>query len=332
MDHAKEPTMKNTVQASTAIPHVSRRQMLRRSLGLAGAASLAASGAILGRAAESRKSSSASGLKISVAQWCYEATPEKWTLEKTCQVARELGCQSVELVDPPQYPILKKYGLTCALAQINTNPDPPFVKGFNNPDHWPKIMAATREAIDAAAAFGAPNLICFTGFAAKNPADPASPRLSREAGLANCVAGLKQVVGQAEKKGVTLCLEMLNTRDDSHPMKGHPGYQGDSLSFCMDVIKQVGSPRLKLLFDIYHVQVMEGDVIRHLRQLKDYLGHVHAAGNPGRGELDDQQEINFRPIMRTLKELNYQGYVGLEFIPTRNPYQSLRQAVAVCRG
>jgi hydroxypyruvate isomerase len=113
-------------------------------------------------------------------------------------------------------------------------------------------------------------------------------------------------------------------------MKGHPGYQGNHTEYCIDIIRRVGSPSLKLLFDIYHVQIMDGDIIRRIRQHKDHIGHVHAAGNPGRGELDDRQEINFKPIMQALVDAGYQGYVGLEFIPTGDPLQSLRQAVAAC--
>jgi hydroxypyruvate isomerase len=113
-------------------------------------------------------------------------------------------------------------------------------------------------------------------------------------------------------------------------MKGHPGYQGDHTDYCIDMIKRVGSERLKLLFDVYHVQIMDGDVITRIRQYKDYIGHVHTAGNPGRGELDATQEINYPPIMQALVDAGYKGYVGQEFIPTRDPLAGLRQAVEVC--
>ena len=125
-------------------------------------------------------------------------------------------------------------------------------------------------------------MICFTGYEEDLPDD---------VGAKNCVEGFKKIVGHAEKKGVTLCLEMLNSRVSSHPMKGHPGYQGDHTDYCIDIIKRVGSPSLKLLFDIYHVQIMDGDIITRLRQYKEYIGHIHTAGNPGRGELDETQEI-----------------------------------------
>lgn len=295
------------------------------------AAAAWSTGAVSVKAAAAERAVRHGRIRQSVAQWCFELFGENWSLEQTCQVTKALGCQSVELVGPAQFPTLERHGLTCAMVQIDMDPDPPFLKGFNNRDHWPRLMKATRDAIDAAAAFGAPNVICFTGYSARNPDDPNSPHISAEAGARTCVEGLKQLVGYAEQKRVTLCLEMLNTREDTHPMKGHPGYQGDRTDYCVDaIIKPVGSPRLKLLFDVYHVQIMDGDVIRRIRHLKDIIGHVHVAGNPGRGELDDQQEINYPPVMRALLEINYQGFVGQEFIPTRDPRAGLTEAVRLC--
>jgi len=269
-------------------------------------------------------------IRQSIVHWCFEVPPTNWSVEKTCQVAKEFGCLSVELVAPEHFPTLKRYGLTSAIGQIDMNPDPPFVKGWNNRAFWPRVTKATRDTIDAAAAFGVPSVIAFTGFSAVNPDDASSPHLSREEGAKNCVEGLKQIVPYAEEKKVTLCLEMLNTRDDSHPMKGHPGYQGDHTDYCLDIIRRVGSPRLKLLFDIYHVQVMDGDLIRRIRRDHEYIGHVHTAGNPGRAELDGDQEIKYPAVMRALLEVGYTGYVGQEFIPTRNAYEGLRDAVRLC--
>ena len=154
--------------------------------------------------------------------------------------------------------------------------------------------------------------------------------MTLEEGADNCVRAFKQVIGHAERRGVNICLEMLNTRDGTDPMKGHPGYQGNHLDYCVDIIRRVASPRMKLLFDIYHVQVMDGDVIRRLHECKEILGHVHTAGNPGRGELDENQEINYPAVMRALLEIGYEGYVGQEFIPTRDPLQGLRQALWLC--
>ncbi|MBM3881335.1 MAG: TIM barrel protein [Verrucomicrobia bacterium] len=312
-------------------PRVNRRGLIKSGAALAAAMALGGPTGARARAAEVGAPGVRRGrIKHSIVHWCFETAGEKWTVEQTCQVAKELGCLSVELVAAEHYPTLQRHGLKCAIGQIDMNPDPPFVYGFNNPAHGPRVMKATREAIDAAAAFGVPSVICFTGYSAKDPARPNGAHWSKEQGAKNCVQGFKQIVGYAEQKGVTLCLEMLNTREDTHPMKGHPGYQGDHTDYCIDIVKRVGSPRLKLLFDVYHVQIMDGDVIRRIRQHKDYLGHVHTAGNPGRGELDDRQEINYPPIMRALVEVGYGGYVGHEFIPTRDPRQGLREAVAWC--
>jgi hydroxypyruvate isomerase len=257
-------------------------------------------------------------IKQSIVEWCFAP---HWTVEQQIKVAKQLGCTSIELLDAKYFPLLKENGLECAIGTIDMNPDPPFVKGFNNPKYRAQVLKATRDSIDACAHHGFKNVIAFTGMREGIPDD---------VGAANCVEGFKEVVGYAEKKGVTLCLEMLNSRDTSHPMKGHPGYQGDHTEYCIDIIKRVGSPSLKLLFDIYHVQIMDGDIIRRIRQHKEYIGHVHTAGNPGRGELDEHQEIAYKPIMETLIEVGYQGYVGQEFIPTRDPLAGLEQAVVLC--
>jgi hydroxypyruvate isomerase len=257
-------------------------------------------------------------IRQSIVYWCFE---KYWSMEEAVKVAKQLGCESIELVAPKYFPLLKENGLSCALGTVDFSPDPPFLRGFNNPKYRTRILKGTTEAIDACSEFGFKNVICFTGMREDVPDD---------IGANNCVEGFKQIVGHAEKKGVTLCLEMLNSRVTSHPMKGHPGYQGDHIEYCVDIIKRVGSPNLKLLFDIYHTQIMDGDIITRLRQHKDVIGHVHTAGNPGRGELDDRQEIQYRPIMETLVEIGYQGFVGQEFIPTRDAYEGLRQAVSVC--
>lgn len=268
-------------------------------------------------------------IKQSIVFWCFNAAGEKWSIEKTCEVAKSLGCLSVEVVPPTDWPVLKKHGLTCALAP-NGMPGMPFMRGFNNPKYHDEVISRTRSMIDSCAEGGVPAVIAFTGYKWRDADDPKSGTISLEEGAVNCVTGFKKLVGHAEKKGVTICLEHLNTRDDSHPMKGHPGYQGDDLDYMAKIIRKVGSPRLKLLFDIYHVQIMHGDVIRRIEQTKDIIGHVHTAGNPGRGELDDRQEINYPPILRKLIEIGYTGYVGQEFIPTRDPLVGLREAVKLC--
>ena len=256
-------------------------------------------------------------IKQSLVHWCYE---KYFDVEQMIAVAKQLGCTSIELIDPKHFATLKKNGLDCAIGTIDMAPEPPFVKGFNNPKYRDQVIKATKDAIDAASAHGFKQVITFTGMAEDVPAD---------IGAKNCVEGWKQVIPYAEAKGVTLCLEMLNSRDATN-MKGHPGYQGDHTDYCVDIIRRVNSPNLKLLFDIYHVQIMDGDVIRRIRQLGPIIGHVHTAGNPGRGELDDKQEISYKPIMEALVEIGYTGYVGQEFIPTRDPMVGLRQAVALC--
>ena len=299
--------------------HLSRRQLLGTAAGVAVAGSAAISDAA--RPARRRKRGPVvtnGRINQSVVQWCFA---EHWSVEETIQIAKQLGCGSVELISPEYYPLLKKYGMECAIGTIDLSPDPPFVKGMNNPKYQEQVFKATKDAIDACAEYGWKNVISFTGMREGIPDD---------VGAKNCVEAYKKIIGYAEKKKVTLCLEMLNTRDDTHPMKGHPGYQGDHTDYCIDIIKRVGSPYLKLLFDVYHVQIMDGDVIRRIHQYKDYIGHVHTAGNPGRAELDDQQEIAYKPIMEALVEVGYKGYVGQEFIPTRDPLAGLTQAVALC--
>jgi hydroxypyruvate isomerase len=310
--------MEKTTQSS---PHgrkgISRRGILQMAAG-AGVATVAA--LVLPSCAVTEKRVKAVAtkgrIKQSVAHWCFA---KYWSLEKTCQIAKELGCKSVELVGPENFPTLKKYGLTCALAP-NGMPDPPFVKGFNNPEYHDMVIAKTREAIDACAEYKFPSVIAFTGFREDIPDD---------VGLKNCVNGFKKIIGYAERKKVNICLEILNSRV-AIEMQGHPGYQGDHTDYCIEIIKQVGSPRMKLLFDIYHVQIMDGDIITRIRQYKDYIGHYHTAGNPGRGELDDKQEINYKPIMEEITKTGYKGYVGQEFIPTRDPLEGLTEAVVLC--
>jgi hydroxypyruvate isomerase len=306
-------------------PSLNRRNLLV-GLAAAGAASLAADA---GAAEDASKAIVKNRVKQSVVAWCFTGFGEKWSLERTCEVTKELGGLSVELVGPDDLGAIRKSGLAVAISG-NGMPGAPFMKGFNNPRYQDEVIERTKKAIDAAADAGCPAVIAFTGYQWVDADDPKSGTISRDEGASNCVKGFKKIVGYAEKKKVNLCLEHLNTRDSSHPMKGHPGYQGDDLDWVAAIIRKVDSPRLKVLFDIYHVQIMHGDVIRRLEQNKDILGHIHTAGNPGRGELDDNQEINYPPIMRKLVEIKYDGYVGQEFIPTRKPLDGLRQAMKLC--
>ena len=305
---------------------VSRREVLR--VAGAGAALGAAVSTVTDEAAAAKTVVKRKGrIRQSIVHWCFKSA---WSTEEMCVIAKKLGCPSIELCPTSDWPTLKKHGLTCAIAGIDMGAGPPFVRGFNNPKFHDQVIEATRKSIDASAEFGTPCVISFTGFSAIDPDDKQSAHISRDDGIRNCVAGYKKIVAYAEKRKVTLALEMLNTRDDTHPMKGHPGYQGDRTDYVMEIINRVGSPSLKLLFDIYHVQIMDGDVIRRIGKLKDAIAHVHTAGNPGRGELDDRQEINYPPIMRALLAAGYKGYVGQEFIPTGDPWKGLKQAVALC--
>jgi hydroxypyruvate isomerase len=268
-------------------------------------------------------------IKQSLAYWCLNATEWKWDIDRICLTAKGLGCESVELVPPELWPVLRNYDLKMGLA-ANGMPDPIFMKGLNNLRYHDEAITRTKTAIDMAADFGVPNVIAFTGYKWRDVEDPASGEISPAEGAANCVKALTELGDYAAKRNVTVCLEHLNTRDTSHPMKGHPGYQGDNVDYCAEIIYQVKTPHVKLLFDIYHVGVMHGDVIRRLRQYRDIIGHVHTAGNPGRGELDDRQEINYPAVMHTLLEIGYTGYVGQEFIPVRNPLEGLMRAVSLC--
>lgn len=292
---------------------ISRRSLihLTAGLGAAGAAALSLPGCAAMREPEEEAVPRAR-FKQSIAYWCFE---KHWDLAAMCRVANQLGCESVELVEPQHWPLLKEHGLICALHGSHG-----FEKGMNNPEHHDMCIGKMRDSIDACAEHGFPNVITFTGFREDIPDDE---------GIKNCVNGYKKVIGYAEKKNVNLCLEMLNSRVDVK-MKGHPGYQGDHVDYCMEIIKQVGSPRMKLLFDVYHVQIMDGDIIRRIRQYGDYIGHYHTAGNPGRGELDDRQEINYKPVVEEIARTGYSGYIGHEFVPTGDPLQGLKQAVALC--
>ena len=305
---------------------LSRRKLLKSAVATSAAASVLIQGTSAMRAEEMDLKGN---IRHSVVFWCFNIAGEKWDIDKTCSVAKSLGCKSVEICGPAEWPTLKKHGLTCALAS-NGMPGAPFMKGLNNPRYHDEVIAATTKMIDDCHAAGFPGVIAFTGYKWMDAEDPNSGEISLDDGAVNCVAALKKLARNAEKKNVTICLEHLNTRDSSHPMKGHPGYQGDDIDYVADIVRKVGSPRVKLLFDIYHVQIMNGDVIRRIEECKDVIGHIHTAGNPGRAELDDTQEINYPPIMRKLVEIGYGGYVGHEFIPTRDPLAGLQEAVQLC--
>ncbi len=256
--------------------------------------------------------------KQSLAYWCLNASEWKWDVERICTVARELHYDSVELVPPELWDAVKSHGLQNALAH-NGMPDPVFARGLNDPRNHEEVIACTRREIARCADYGVPNVIAFTGYkSGSTPFDTS--------GAEHTIQGLRTLAADAEKHGVTVVLEHLNTRDTSHPMKGHPGYEGDDIDVCAEIVRRAGSPRVKLLFDVYHVAIMHGDVIRRLHQYRDLIGHIHVAGVPGRAELDDRQEINYRAIAHALVDIGYEGYVGMEFLPTRDPRQGLAEA------
>jgi len=305
--------------------------MLRTAAGATAAGALAMN---LSTTDAEEKAATKGRIKQSVVEWCFT---DYWSMDEMCKIALKLGCKSIELVQPEHWPTLKKYGLECAIS-----PSHLFVQGMNNPRYQPACIEMLKKAIDNCADAGFKTVITFTGFAQESGewADGGIPDLEKlpknrpviepDVGIKNCVAGIKKVVGYAEKKKVNLSLEILNTRVTDHPMKGHPGYQGDHVDYCMEIINGVGSPRFGLLFDIYHVQIMDGDIIRRIHQCGEAINHVHTAGNPGRNELDEDQEINFAPCMKALLDIGYKGFVGQEFIPTRDPLEGLTEAVKLC--
>lgn len=255
-----------------------------------------------------------SGIKHTLMGWC-------WKPMDTLVLARhakDIGLVGIEGIDKKYYPEVKELGLGISLVGSHG-----FAKGPCNPQYRDEVIKALTESIDLAADVGSKKVITFTGMKFEG--------MDRDQAIKDCLDTWKVVLPHAEKKGITLVLEHLNSRDSSHPMKGHPGYFGDDVDFCVDLIKQIGSPNFKLLFDIYHVSIMNGDVIRRMRQHKDYIGHLHTAGNPGRCELDENQEINYPAIMRTALEIGYHDYVAHEFIPTwDDPILALRHAAMVC--
>lgn len=256
-------------------------------------------------------------IKQSVCDWCFlgDCSVKPITLDELCALSAEMGIKSVELVAPEKWDVLKKHGLVCALAGSHG-----FVDGWNRTENHQMCTDKIKTAVDACADAGFPSVITFSGFRKGMPDD---------VGLENTVKGLKKVIGYAEKKKINLILEVLNSRVDVE-MKGHPDYMGDSVEWCVEVCRQIASERMKILFDIYHVQIMQGDIITRIKKNHQYIGHYHTAGVPGRNELDDNQEINYPPIMRTIVETGYQGYVAQEFIPTRDPVRGLWEAVKLC--
>jgi hydroxypyruvate isomerase len=223
-----------------------------------------------------------------------------------------MGLAAVDLVAPEDAPTLKKYGLVPAmiLPGGGTIPD-----GLNRRENHARIEDELRQRIPQAAAVGAPNIITFSGN---------RRGLADEQGLENCAIGLNRVKRIGEDHGVTICLELLNSKVD------HKDYQCDHTAWGVELMKRVDSPRVKLLYDIYHMQIMEGDILRTIRENIRYIAHFHTGGVPGRHELDDTQELNWRTVARAIADLGFPGYVAHEFVPVHDPLVSLRQAVELC--
>ena len=237
------------------------------------------------------------------------------TVPELAKLAVKFGVKSVELVGPEHWPMLKELGLKCAIAGSHG-----FAKGFVQPDQHAECLKVLEQRIEQCAAHGVPSVITFSGF---------RKGLSDEQGFKNMVEGLKKIAPVAERNKVTVALEMLNSKVNVE-MKGHPDYFSDNMDVSIDILKAVGSPYVKVLYDIYHVQIMHGDVIARLRKYQNSIAHYHTAGNPGRNEIDATQEINYPPIMRAILETKYTGYVGQEFIPLRDKVKSINESVKLC--
>lgn len=253
-------------------------------------------------------------IRQSVMGWCFNPM-DNVELAKHC---KEIGMPAIEGINAKHYPAVRKLGLEISLVSSHG-----FAKGPVDPANHEFCVKTLRDRIDLAVEVKSPSVITFTGMRKEGIDDEQAKK--------NCIKCWKEVIGYAESKNINLVLEHLNSRDDTHKMKGHPGYFGDDVDLCVELINAVGSKNMKLLFDIYHVQVMNGDVIRRIDQYKDVIGHYHTAGNPGRGELDDTQEINYPPIMKAILATGYEGYVAQEFIPTwKDKIKALRHGVMVC--
>ena len=235
----------------------------------------------------------------------------KLDLEGECREAARLGAHGIDLVGPEAFPLLKKYGLIPTMVPGGSG----IKEGINDKKNHSTIDQKMREAIKAAAAAGAPNVIVLAGD---------RKGLTDEEGLQNSMVFLNNIKGLAEEQGVTLCTELLNSKVN------HPGYMCDHTSWGVELCKRVNSPRVKLLYDIYHMQIMEGDIIRTIQQNIKYIGHFHTAGNPGRHEFDDTQEMNYRGICKAIADLGYQGYLSHEYTPTKDALETLHKMMSIC--
>jgi hydroxypyruvate isomerase len=288
----------------------SRRMALKK---IAGGAAAAVAGVSLAQRVAAAEATMEQGLKgkvnHSVCRWCYNDIP----LEDLCKAAKNIGLASVELTGPDEWPMLKKYGLTSAMPN---GAGKGIVEGFNNPALHDELVKSYSEIIPKVAAAGLDKIICFSGN--RNGLDD-------EKGIENCAIGLKRLMPLAEKHKVTLTMELLNSKVDHHD------YQCDHTAWGAALCEKIGSDRFKLLYDIYHMQIMEGDVIATIRKYNKYISHYHTGGVPGRNEIDDTQELHYPAIMKAILETGFKGFVAQEFIPKRpDKIASLKQGVLIC--
>lgn len=244
----------------------------------------------------------------SVCRWCYQKT----SVEDLCAYGAHIGLKAIDLLNPDEYEIPRRYGLVCSMGYAGGGDIP---NGLNRVENHDKIEAAFRQNIPLAAKAGVPNVITFSGN---------RKGMSDEEGARNTVIGLNRLKKIAEDNNITICVELLNSKVN------HKDYMCDHTAWGANVMQQVNSPHVKLLYDIYHMQIMEGDLIRTIQENIQWIGHFHTGGVPGRHELDDTQEVQWDGVMRGILATGFKGYVAHEFLPTRDPFTSLRQAVDLC--
>ena len=248
----------------------------------------------------------------SACRWCYS----KIQLDDLCKASKEMGLVAIDLLHPNEFETVKKHGLVCSMV-FNPNVDGlgGINKAFNRVEHHDKLVPAYEDYIKKTADAGFERLICFSGNRAG---------LDDEKGLENCAIGLKRLTAFAEKHKVTLIMELLNSK------RNHKDYQCDHTAWGVELVKRVGSERFKLLYDIYHMQIMDGDVCDTIKENHQYFDHYHTGGVPGRNEIDDTQELNYPRIMQAIIATGFKGYVAQEFIPKRDPLASLKQSISIC--
>ena len=274
---------------------------------LAGAGTLAALSTPLPRGLAAKSATSGDHIKQSVCRWCYKDIP----LEKLAGESKKIGYQSIELLTPDEFKVVEPLGLTCAVLSGSCT----IGEGWNRKKNHARLVKSVSDHIEFAADNKIRNVIFFSGN---------RKGLSDDEGLDICAEGIKQVTGLAEKKNVTLIMELLNSKVN------HADYMCDRTPWGVKLAKQVGSPRFKLLYDIYHMQIMEGDVIRTIKDNHEYIGHYHTGGNPGRNEIDETQELYYPAIVRAIMDTGYDGFLGQEFIPKREALASLAQGFQIC--